>query len=173
DQIASILKRVPAGGQNLLLSATDRDVAETAADAKSVDALEALGLADLPLIAVERESGSRSMEEAFFFLKSNRKKGDLLLQELMSAKGQAIVFVANREKANHLNGLLRLKGMPARVLHGHLPQEERAAAYQDFRKGAFRILVATDLASRGLDMPEVELIVNYDLPKHYKDYVHR
>lgn len=173
DQIASILKRVPSAGQKLLLSATDRDVAESAADAKSVDALEALGLASLPLIAVERPAGSRTMEEAFFFLKSNRKKGDLLLQELISAKGQAIVFVANREKANHLNGLLRLKGIPARVLHGHLPQEERAAAYQEFRKGAFRILVATDLASRGLDMPEVALIVNYDLPKHYKDYVHR
>jgi superfamily II DNA/RNA helicase len=113
------------------------------------------------------------MEECFYFLKSNKKKGDLLLLELSGAKGQAIVFVANRDKANHLNGLLKLRGIGARVLHGHLPQEERAEAYQDFRKGGFRVLVATDLASRGLDMPEVELIVNFDLPKHYKDYVHR
>jgi superfamily II DNA/RNA helicase len=209
EQIGSILKRVPAGGQRLLLSATDQDApadgstdeaaGTDAADARSADsdakaadaseakpgagkitaaaksrnASQALGFADLPLIGVDREAGSRDMEEAFYFLKSNKKKGDLLLSELAGAKGQAIVFVANREKANHLNGLLRMKGIDVRVLHGHLPQEERANAYQDFRKGGFRVLVATDLASRGLDMPEVDLIVNHDLPKHYKDYVHR
>jgi superfamily II DNA/RNA helicase len=210
DQIAAILKRVPAGGQKLLLSATDQDAPEDfdasgnsggelasetpdgpgtnedgvpggseklkkgAGPAVKISAAaKAMGLSGLPLIPVEREAGSRSMEESFFFLKSNKKKGDLLVAELSGAKGQAIVFVSNREKANHLNGLLRLKGIPARVLHGHLPQEERADAYQDFRRGSFRVLVATDLASRGLDMPEVELIVNYDLPKHYKDYVHR
>ena len=230
EQIGAILKRVPPGGQKLLLSATDQDtdpdapvdvttgeatvvevtavevtgvdvvtdveslgndkaIAVGTADpeatgtkagggkitaaAKSRNASQALGFADLPLIGVDREAGSRDMEEAFYFLKSNKKKGDLLLLALSGAKGQAIVFVANREKANHLNGLLRMKGMDVRVLHGHLPQEERANAYQDFRKGGFRVLVATDLASRGLDMPEVDLIVNYDLPKHYKDYVHR
>lgn len=208
DQIAAILKRVPSGGQRLLLSATDQDApAETAAD--GVSALEdgapptlendapsatkdpsgkapkrsasekisgaalSMGLSDLPLIPIEREAGSRAMAEAFYFLKSNKKKSDLLLLELSGARGQAIVFVSNREKANHLNGLLKLRGVDVRVLHGHLPQEERANAYQDFRGGKFRVLVATDLASRGLDMPEVELIVNYDLPKHYKDYVHR
>lgn len=220
DQIAAILKRVPAGGQRLLLSATDQDAPAGGAPDPAVPAPEsgpapgspqgsaevtdgpqpraddapggseklkkgagaavkvsaaakAMGLSGLPLIPVEREAGSRIMEEAFYFLKSNKKKGDLLLLELSGAKGQAIVFVANRDKANHLNGLLRHKGVGARVLHGHLPQEERAEAYQDFRGGGFRVLVATDLASRGLDMPEVELIVNYDLPKHYKDYVHR
>jgi ATP-dependent RNA helicase RhlE len=183
DQIAAVLKRVPAGGQKLLLSATDLDAPApdadagpeaklTAAEKVSKAALD-MGLSNLPLIPVDREAGSRAMEEQFFFLKSNKKKGDLLLLELGGAKGQAIVFVANREKANHLNGLLRHKGLDSRVLHGHLPQEERANAYQDFREGLFRVLVATDLASRGLDMPEVDLIVNHDLPKHYKDYVHR
>jgi ATP-dependent RNA helicase RhlE len=205
EQIAAILKRVPSGGQRLLLSATDQDApaedsapiapepaaampappssedgeapgrkaSKRSAPAKISDAAKALGLAELALIPVEREAGSREMEEAFYFLKSNKKKGDLVLLELSGTRGQAIVFVSNREKANHLNGLLKLRGIDVRVLHGHLPQEERANAYGDFRRGAFRVLVATDLASRGLDMPEVELIVNYDLPKHYKDYVHR
>ncbi len=212
EQIAGILKRVPAGGQRLLLSATDQDAPgtdetageESPSDPRAMDtgetsgangdgppggseklkkgagagaklsaAAKSMGLSNLPMIPVEREAGSRKMEESFFFLKSNKKKGDLLLTELVGIQGQAIVFVANRDKANHLNGLLKLRGIGARVLHGHLPQEERAEAYQDFRQGGFRVLVATDLASRGLDMPEVELIVNYDLPKHYKDYVHR
>ena len=176
DQIGGILKRVPPGAQKLLLSATDQDAPADEAEAHPAAAqagADALGLATLPLIAVDREAGTREMEEAFYFLKSNKKKGDLLLAELGAAGGQAIVFVANREKANHLNGLLRLKGLGSRVLHGHLPQEERADAYAEFRRGAFRVLVATDLASRGLDMPSVDLIVNYDLPRHYKDYVHR
>lgn len=163
EQIQSILAKAPKGGQRILLSATDQEAG----------AAEALGLGDLPPVAVDRAPGSREMEEAFYFLKSDRKKNDLLLGELATAKGQAIVFTGNREKANHLNGLLKLRGFPSRVLHGRMPQPDRAAAYQEFRSGGFRVLVATDLASRGLDLPAVDLIVNFDLPKHYKDYVHR
>jgi superfamily II DNA/RNA helicase len=163
EQIGVILKRVPPGAQKILLSATDQEIG----------AAEKLGLTGLQEVVTEREAGSRNMEETFFFLKSNKKKSELLTKELAVTKGQAIVFVGNRDKANHMQGLLKLRGIPNRALHGHLPQEERAGAYQDFKQGKFRVLVATDLASRGLDMPEVDLIVNYDLPKHYKDYVHR
>jgi superfamily II DNA/RNA helicase len=176
DQIAAVLRRVPADAQRLLLSATPAEPeAPSGGDPeKGASAAAAvLGLESLPLIAVDREAGSRVMEEAFYLLKSDRKKAELLLSELAQARGQAIVFVGNREKANHLNGLLRLKGIGCRALHGHLAQAERADAYAAFLRGGFRVLVATDLAARGLDMPEVDLIVNYDLPKHYKDYVHR
>jgi superfamily II DNA/RNA helicase len=178
EQVATVLKTVPKRAQKLLLSATENDAPEaTAAEAPAAPALAGVaGLAALealPLVSVEREVGSRIMEEAFFFLKSDRKKGELLLAELAATRGQAIVFVGNREKANHLNGLLRLRGIGCRALHGHLLQEERAEAFGDFRSGKFRVLVATDLVARGLDMPEVDLIVNYDLPRNYKDYVHR
>lgn len=176
EQVAAVLKAVPPGAQKLLLSATGPDAPESPSEGAApaaADPAPDLGLDPLPLVSVDRETGSRSMEEAFFFLKSDRKKGDLLLAELAQARGQAIVFVGNREKANHLNGLLRLRGIGCRALHGHLPQAERAEAYDAFLHGDFRVLVATDLAARGLDMPEVDLIVNYDLPRHYKDYVHR
>ncbi len=163
EQIAAILKHVPVQSQKILLSATDQETG----------ASEKLGMVGLPLLKTERETGSRNMEESFFFLKSNKKKSELLMQELAITKGQSIVFVGNRDKANHMQGLLLHKQVQVRCLHGHLPQEQRAAAYQDFKQGKFRVLVATDLASRGLDMPQVDLIVNYDLPKHYKDYVHR
>lgn len=181
EQVATVLKTVPKRAQKLLLSATENDAPEApAAEPAALPATSGptgvAGLAaleSLPLISVDREVGSRIMEEAFFFLKSDRKKGELLLAELASTRGQAIVFVGNREKANHLNGLLRLRGIGCRALHGHLLQEERAEAFGDFRSGKFRVLVATDLVARGLDMPEVDLIVNYDLPRNYKDYVHR
>ena len=163
EQIGVILKHIPAQAQKILLSATEQEIG----------AAEALGLTGLQQVATERETGSRNMEEAFYFLKSNKKKSELLMQELAKTQGQSIVFVGNRDKANHMQGLLRHKDVAVRCLHGHLPQAERAAAYQEFKLGKFRVLVATDLASRGLDMPEVDLIVNYDLPKHYKDYVHR
>jgi len=163
EQIGAILKHIPPASQKILLSATDQEIG----------AAEKLGLTGLQEVAAEREAGSRNMEETFFFLKSNKKKSELLMKELAITRGQSIVFVGNRDKANHMQGLLRHKDVSVRALHGHLPQEERAGAYQDFKQGKFRVLVATDLASRGLDMPEVDLIVNYDLPKHYKDYVHR
>jgi superfamily II DNA/RNA helicase len=89
------------------------------------------------------------------------------------ARGQALVFVANREKANHLNGLLRLRGFTAAALHGDRLQGERATAYQDFKDGRTRVLVATDLAARGLDVARVDLVVNFDLPRNYREYVHR
>lgn len=163
EQIALVLAKVPERAQRILLSATGQEAG----------AVEALGLGGLPEVSVERQGDTRTLEEAFYFLRSDRKKNDLLLGELAGRARQAIVFTGNREKANHLNGLLKLRGFPSRVLHGRMPQPDRAAAYQEFRQGAFRVLVATDLASRGLDMPEVDLIVNFDLPKHYKDYVHR
>ena len=168
EQIASLLRRMPAG-QRLLLSATDQEDQGGATAA----AIKALGLDGLPSVQVEREAGTREMHEAFYLLRSEKKKSKLLLEELAATTGQAIVFVANRAKANHLHGLLRLRGVPARVLHGDLRQADRAAAYREFRDGSFRVLVASDLAARGLDLPEVDLIVNYDLPRNYRDYVHR
>jgi superfamily II DNA/RNA helicase len=177
EQIAAVLKQVPPGAQQLLLSATDA-VAASVGSASSPAAGEtpgaaSLGLDKLPLVSVERAAGSAAFSEEFYFLKSAKKKSSLLEAELARTKGQAIVFVGNRDKVNHLHGLLRLRGIDSLALHGHLPQPERARAYQDFKEGRFRVLVATDLASRGLDMPETDLIVNFDLPKHYRDYLHR
>jgi superfamily II DNA/RNA helicase len=163
EQIAAVLKQVPKGAQRLLLSATDHEVG----------AAEKLGLGDLPLLSAEREAGARAFTEEFYFLRTAKKKQPLLLEALARTKGQAIVFVGNRDKVNHLHGLLKLRGIRALALHGHMPQKERARAYQEFKEGKYPVLVATDLASRGLDLPETDLIVNYDLPKHYKDYVHR
>jgi superfamily II DNA/RNA helicase len=163
EQIAAVLKRVPQGAQKLLLSATDQEAG----------AAETLGFSDLPLVSAERKEGSRVLEEQFYFLKTAKKKQALLLEELGRTRGQAIVFVGNRDKVNHLHGLLRLRGVKALALHGHMPQKDRARVYQQFKQGGVPVLVATDLASRGLDLPETDLIVNYDLPKHYKDYVHR
>jgi len=161
EQIAAILPHLPAKRQTLLFSATDTDAA-----------LERLPLGKLK--RYEILSGKNApLTEQFYFLKSNRRKNELLEAALKENKGQAIVFVSNREKVNHLNGLLKLRGFKSGALHGDRLQRERALAYQGFKEGRFKILVATDLAGRGLDVGEVDLVVNYDLPRTFKDYVHR
>jgi ATP-dependent RNA helicase RhlE len=162
-QIAALLSRLPEPRQRqtLLFSATG----ETAAQ-------DRLPLGPLRQYRVT-EGKEAALAERFYLLKSNRKKGELLVEALREFPGRAIVFVANRQKANHLNGLLRLRGISSQALHGSRLQSERAHAYQGFKQGEFRALVATDLAARGLDIPEVDLIVNYDLPRTFREYIHR
>ena len=161
EQIKAVLAQLPVRRQTLLFSATGMDTV-----------LDRFPLGNLKRIQIQTGKNA-PLNELFYFLKSNRKKNDLLLQALNDAKGQAIVFVANREKANHLNGLLRLRGFSSEALHGDRLQRDRALAYQGFKEGAFRVLVGTDLAARGLDIPQVDLVVNYDLPRTFKDYIHR
>ena len=72
-----------------------------------------------------------------------------------------------------LSVLLEELGISAAALHSHKPQKARLAALQSFKSGAVPILLATDVASRGLDIPTVDLVLNYDLPMLARDYVHR
>ena len=72
-----------------------------------------------------------------------------------------------------LSVLLEELGISAAALHSHKPQRARLAALQSFKSGAVPILLATDVASRGLDIPTVDLVLNYDLPMMARDYVHR
>ncbi len=161
EQISGVMASVPVQRQTLLFSATGAE-----------DALARLPLGKLKKHQVEQAKTAK-LTERFYLLKSNRKKNDLLLELLKEAKSQVLVFVANREKANHLNGLLKLRGFSSESLHGDRLQRERALAYQGFKEGRFQVLVATDLAGRGLDIPEADLVVNYDLPRTFRDYVHR
>jgi len=97
----------------------------------------------------------------------------LLLTPRNLAKKSVIVFCNRTATANLLERLLR--GLDHRVtsLHSLLPQQERTSNLSRFRASAARILIATDVASRGLDIPEVELVINYDVPRNPDDYIHR
>ncbi|MCJ1407736.1 putative RNA helicase [Ptychographa xylographoides] len=97
----------------------------------------------------------------------------LLLTPRHITKKSIIIFCNRTATANILERLLR--GLDHRVtsLHSLLPQQERTSNLARFRASAARILVATDVASRGLDIPEVELVINYDVPRNPDDYIHR
>ena len=89
-------------------------------------------------------------------------------------KGQiAIVFVATCNNALRVTLLLRNLGFKAVCLHGQMTQPKRLGALNKFKSGQRNILIATDVASRGLDIPNVDLVLNYDIPSNGKDYIHR
>lgn len=97
----------------------------------------------------------------------------VLLSTESNVKKPTILFTNHTKTADLLERLLRSLGHRVTSLHSRLPQSERNSNLARFRASAARILVATDVASRGLDIPSVELVVNYDVPRNPDDYVHR
>jgi len=96
-----------------------------------------------------------------------------LLDMIPKMDGNILVFTATKRQADNVEYILRNQGFAAITIHGNKSQEEREFALQQFRDGECNILVATDVASRGLDIPNVLWVVQYDLPGNIDDYVHR
>ncbi|KAL1944597.1 hypothetical protein VTO73DRAFT_3027 [Trametes versicolor] len=89
------------------------------------------------------------------------------------AQNSIIIFTRTVHDAQRLSIILRTLGFPAIPLHGQLSQSARLGALGKFKSGGRKVLVATDVASRGLDIPSVDVVINYDIPTHSKDYIHR
>jgi ATP-dependent RNA helicase RhlE len=105
---------------------------------------------------------------------SDGRKGDLLLRVLAHpAGGQALVFCKTKRGSDRVGRHLDTAGVRSAVIHGNKSQSARTRALDGFRAGRVRVLVATDIASRGLDIAELPLVVNYDLPLVAEDYIHR
>ncbi|XP_008938724.1 PREDICTED: probable ATP-dependent RNA helicase DDX43, partial [Merops nubicus] len=93
--------------------------------------------------------------------------------ESMKPKDKVIIFVGRKVVADELASNFGLQGIPVQSLHGNREQYDREQALDDFRKGKVRILVATDLASRGLDVHDITHVFNFDFPRNIEEYVHR
>jgi ATP-dependent RNA helicase SrmB len=101
-------------------------------------------------------------------------KNDLLVWLLKNETYQrALVFANTRDNAERIYTLVRAQGHEAGVLHGDKPHDMRKKILERFRQGASTVMVASDVAARGLDIPEVELVINYDMPRKGTDYTHR
>jgi len=97
-----------------------------------------------------------------------------LLGEMMSEKGcKTIIFCETKRKTDDITRKLRRDGWPAMSIHGDKSQQEREWVLKEFRSGKAPILLATDVASRGLDIPDISFVVNYDYPHSGEDYIHR
>ncbi|KAJ7346554.1 P-loop containing nucleoside triphosphate hydrolase protein [Mycena albidolilacea] len=89
------------------------------------------------------------------------------------AQNSMIIFTRTVHDAGRICIILRTLGLPAVPLHGQLSQSQRLGALGKFKSGSRKVLVATDIASRGLDIPTVDVVINFDIPTHSKDYIHR
>ncbi|KAF8810118.1 ATP-dependent rRNA helicase RRP3 [Phlegmacium glaucopus] len=89
------------------------------------------------------------------------------------AQNSVIVFTRTKADAQRLAIILRILGFAAVPIHGDMSQSQRLGALGKFKSGSRKVLVATDIASRGLDIPSVDVVINYDVPQHSKDYIHR
>lgn len=104
---------------------------------------------------------------------SPKQKYSALKQELKRREGTIIIFCSRKSSTDKVAKMLKEDGFEARAIHGDLSQAQREMVLEDYRESKFRILVATDVASRGLDISHIMHVVNYELPQAPEDYIHR
>ena len=120
-----------------------------------------------------RRSPAESVKHVIYPV-SDTQKTDLLLELLKRVNyDSVIVFCRTKHGADRCAALLKRENHAVAVLHSNRTQKEREQALQGFRDGKFEVLVATDIAARGLDIADVSHVVNYDVPQHPEDYIHR
>ena len=128
---------------------------------------------------IEVQVGGRSVvckdvEQTVVVIDENQKFFKLLeLLGLYQEQGSVLAFVERQEVADHLIKDLMKASYPCMALHGGMDQSDRDSVLSDFKNGAIPLLVATSVAARGLDVKQLILVINYDCPNHYEDYVHR
>jgi ATP-dependent RNA helicase RhlE len=120
-----------------------------------------------------RRSPAETVRHALYPVSDYQKEA--LLREILERLhyDSVIIFCRTKERADHVAALLRRSNHSVAVLHSNRTQQEREHALEGFRKGRYEVLVATDIAARGLDITSVSHVINYDVPQHPEDYVHR
>jgi len=163
--IRKILALLPAKRQNLMFSATFPDEIKTLADTL---------LHNPARIEVARQSAESELVTQTVYGAEKEHKRDLLIHLIGEKKiGQALVFTRTKHGADRLAKQLGKAGISAAAIHGDRSQPQRTRALADFKAGGARVLVATDIAARGLDIDQLPHVINYELPHVPEDYVHR
>lgn len=126
-------------------------------------------------IAIGEENQQHSEITQHFYLADNLNQKEKLLFHFIKNEEikQAIVFTATRKDTERLSEALNEKGLKAIALHGDLAQSKRNNIMDSFSRGKEQVLVTTDIASRGLDLLNVSHVINFDIPKHTEEYIHR
>ena len=165
DDIETIVEATPTDRQTLLFSATwDGAVGKLARKLTK----------NPEIIEVERVDDQGKIEEQLLYCDDMRHKNRLLDHILRDANiDQCVIFTSTKAMTEVIADDLYEKGFAANCLHGDMPQGWRNRTLMDLRKGRCKILVATDVAARGIDVPTITHVINYDLPKQAEDYVHR
>ncbi|CDZ78186.1 ATP-dependent RNA helicase RhlE [Legionella massiliensis] len=163
--IKRILSLLPRKRQNLLFSATFSDEIRKLAKELLVNPVE--------IDVAPRNTAAQKVDQILHPVDKARKAA--LLSHLILEKNwpQALVFSRTKHGANKLVKLLTQDRIPSLAIHGNKSQAQRTKALSDFKAGKVQILVATDIAARGIDIDQLPLVINFDLPQVAEDYVHR
>ncbi|KOG97708.1 putative ATP-dependent RNA helicase [Saccharomyces eubayanus] len=170
DELNEIMGLLPSNRQNLLFSATMNS---------KIKSLVSLSLRRPVRIMIDppKKAATKLTQEFVRIRKRDHLKPALLFNLIrkLDPMGQKriVVFVARKETAHRLRIIMGLLGMSVGELHGSLTQEQRLDSVNKFKNLEVPVLICTDLASRGLDIPKIEVVVNYDMPKSYEIYLHR
>ncbi|KAF4208892.1 hypothetical protein CNMCM8927_008115 [Aspergillus lentulus] len=168
DELNEILTTIPKSRQTMLFSATMTD---------SVDKLIRVGLnRPVRLMVDSKKNTSMNLTQEFVRLRPGREDKRLgyllyLCNEIYT--GRVIVFFRQKREAHRVRIVFGLLGLKAAELHGSMSQEQRIKSVENFREGKVAFLLATDLASRGLDIKGVETVINYEAPQNHEIYLHR
>ena len=163
-QIQMILKFVPKDHQTLLFSATlPKDILRISEKYLTKPTRISVGSTTVPIAKIKQETLQVYKENKY----------NALVDQLLSRKGSILVFVKTKRNADRMVKRLKEEDHSADAIHGDLRQSKRDRVINAFRKGVKRIMVATDVAARGLDIPLIQHVINYDLPQVPEDYVHR
>ena len=165
DEVNKILKLLPQRRQNLLFSATLSD---------NVNEINQMILHEPQVIKIEEEKLNIDLIKQVAYSVVDEKKGPLLRKLILSRDmKQVLVFTSSTYKADNVASKLRKNGINAEAIHSGKSQGGRTEALKQFKNGTIRVLVATDLISRGIDIKFLPFVINYELPRSPKDYVHR
>lgn len=163
-QIEEIMRHVPKQRQTMLFSATMPPEIQNLASRFLKNPLEvSIG----PVLKPVEKITETTIET------THAGKNALLFDHLKHREGKILVFTKTQTRAELLFSMLNREGYKAVRLHGGCSQGERKQALEDFRRGKSQIMVATDLAGRGIDIVDIEHVINYDLPSTREDYIHR
>lgn len=164
-QIRRIIAKVPAARQTLMFSATIDKRVETIAS-------EFLSKPQVVRSSVQRVDAASIDQNVHYMHEFD--KDEFLINLLQSFDSTSVlIFTETRRKASWVTGRLRDADVRAEEIHSDVSQNKRESIMKRYRNGEFTVLVATDVAARGLDVPQIGHVVNYDLPNTAQDYVHR
>ena len=164
DDIMAVVNKLPKDRQTIMFSATMPANIRKMAKAIMNNPAEVQ-------IAISRPPESINQQAADIFEPQKNDYLKLLLKERQLKK--VIVFVGKKQRVKDLTRALRAIHIDARAMHSDLEQKERDEVMLDFRNGKIDVLVATDIVSRGIDVDDIPLVINYDVPRDAEDYVHR
>ena len=162
-QILDVLEKLPAKRHTMMFSATMP---------REIERLTQRFLVDPVRVDITPRGAASGITHRLYLVDVDNKKS-CVLSLLNHELGTTLVFVRRRSDAEWLFRVLEREGHPVERIHSDLSQAERIKALSGFREGHHRILIATDVAARGLDIPIIRHIVNYDLPDTVEDYIHR